>query len=207
MGSYWEDRFQTEGKVWGETPSVITTKAISSFRQRGVKQVLVLGAGYGRNTKELAKYFKVDGIEVSGAAVKLAREWDTHSNVIHASVLDVKLPQKYDAVFCYNLLHLFKRQERNVIIGKCSEFLRKGGSGFFTLFSDEDSNCGKGSLLEPNTYEYKQGKFAHFFNELDLSHHFANYTILDTGSFREQLHYAHEQSTWIDLRYVSFLKD
>ncbi|WP_427052144.1 class I SAM-dependent methyltransferase [Paenibacillus sp. TC-CSREp1] len=171
-----------------------------------MKQVLVLGAGYGRNTKELAKYFKVDGIEVSASAVKLAREWDTRSNMIQASVLDVELPKKYDAVFCYNLLHLFKQEERNVIINKCSMLLQERGVGFFTVFSDEDSSCGKGALLEPNTYEYKTGKFAHFFSEMDLKDHFRNFTILETGSFREQLHYAHQQRSWIHLRYVSFLK-
>ncbi|WP_339167500.1 class I SAM-dependent methyltransferase [Paenibacillus sp. FSL R5-0341] len=206
MGSYWEDRFEMEGRIWGELPSEMAFKAISLYKQFNIKKVLVLGAGYGRNTKELSNFFDVDGIEISSTAIKLAREFDTKSNFIHASIFDIELEERYDAIFCYNLLHLFKQNERDLIINKCIELLNENGVSFFSVFSDEDSNNGKGNQIEPCTYEYKKGKYAHFFTEDDLMEHFKHFTILETGHLKEQLFYTHQSSTWISLRYISTLK-
>ncbi|MFE6074433.1 class I SAM-dependent methyltransferase [Paenibacillus sp. NPDC057886] len=206
MGSYWEHRFEMEGKIWGEDPSEMVFKAISLYKQFNVKKVLVLGAGYGRNSKELSKVFDVDGIEFSSTAIELAKEFDPKSNFIHSSIFDMELEKKYDAIFCYNLLHLFKRQERHLIINKCSELLNENGLGFFSVFSDEDSNNEKGNQIEPYTYEYKKGKFAHFFTEDDLKKHFEYFTILEIGHFKEKLFYTHQNSSWINLRHISVLK-
>jgi len=206
MESYWEDRFELEGQIWGEVPSEMVFKAIAIFKQFDIRKVIVLGAGYGRNSKELSKIFEVDGIEISSAALELAKEFDTKSNFIHSSIFDIDLEKKYDAIFCYNLLHLFKHQERQLLINKCIELLNKNGLGFFSVFSDDDSNNEKGNQIEPYTYEYKEGKYAHFFTENDLKKHFEYFTIMETGHFKEQLFYTHQNSSWINLRYISVLK-
>ncbi|MEN1989647.1 class I SAM-dependent methyltransferase [Paenibacillus hubeiensis] len=205
MESYWEHRFETEGKIWGEDPSQSVYKAISLFRQYNFKNILVLGAGYGRNTKELSNFFDVDGIEISSTAIKHAKEFDTRTNFIHSSIFDIELEKKYDAIFCYNLLHLFKQQERLLIIDKCKKLLKKNGLGFFTVFSDKDSNK-KGTEIEPFTYEYKQGKIAHFFTDDDLREHFKDFTILETSHFKEQLAYTHQSNAWIQLRSIIITK-
>lgn len=156
--------------------------------------------------KNLSKSFDVDGIEISSTAVKQAKEFDTKTNFIHSSIFDLELIKRYDAIFCYNLLHLFKQQERLLIIEKCKKLLKNNGVGFFTVFSDKDSNK-KGTEIEPFTYEYKKGKIAHFFTEDDLKEHFKDFTILETDHFKEQLSYTHQDSTWIHLRYIIVLKD
>ncbi|MBT2289408.1 hypothetical protein J7E73_09740 [Paenibacillus albidus] len=50
-----------------------------------------------------------------------------------------------------------------------------------------DANCGIGRMLEPGTYEYKEGKYAHFFSEADLLAHFAGTQVMETGSYVETL--------------------
>lgn len=66
--------------------------------------------------------------------------------------------------------------------------LRPGGLLYFTSFSDEDPNYGCGRRLEPGTYEYKEGKYAHFFSDADLREHFAGTEIVETGTFTDSLH-------------------
>ncbi|MRN52847.1 class I SAM-dependent methyltransferase [Paenibacillus monticola] len=187
MSEYWSQRFTQEGMIWGSEPSPTALLARDIFRRHQLKSVLVPGAGYGRNTKVFSEEFQTYGIELSQAALEMAVDWDPMSCFIAGSALDYRLDKQVDAVYCYDVLHLFLEEDRRRLIANCLEQLRPGGLLFFTSFSDEDSNFGCGRFLEPGTYEYKEGKFAHFFSEADLREHFAGTEILDTGSQLETL--------------------
>jgi hypothetical protein len=80
--------------------------------------------------------------------------------------------------------------------------LKELGVMYFTCFSDCDFNNGVGREIEEGTYEYKKGKYAHFFTEEDLKGHFNDLNILETGSIRETLIYAEKQQKKYELRYI-----
>ncbi len=187
MSEYWSRRFAQEGMIWGSEPSPTAQAARDIFRQHNVKSVLVPGAGYGRNTKVFSDEFKTLGIELSEDALKMAAEWDPKSHFISGSVLDPISEVQVDAVYCYDVLHLFLEEDRRRLVANCLEQLRPDGLLYFTSFSDGDANNGCGTLLEPGTYEYKEGKYAHFFSEEDLRQHFAGTKIITTGSCVETL--------------------
>jgi len=48
---YWDKRFRSEGKIWGDQPSQSALIALKYFETRNIKSILVPGSGYGRNTK------------------------------------------------------------------------------------------------------------------------------------------------------------
>ncbi|ADM71125.1 hypothetical protein GMA19_03322 [Paenibacillus polymyxa E681] len=166
MGDYWNKRFTEEGMIWGCEPSQTVTQAIDLFKKNNVHDILVPGAGYGRNTKALSSYFQVDGI------------------------------------YCYDLLHLFLLEDRKKLIQNCVKHLKELGVMYFTCFSDCDFNNGVGREIEEGTYEYKKGKYAHFFTEEDLIEHFNDLIILETGSIRETLIYAEKKQKKYELRYI-----
>ncbi|MNI65364.1 Methyltransferase domain protein [compost metagenome] len=149
--------------------------------------MLVPGAGYGRNTKVFSGEFTTYGIELSAEAVALAAEWDPRTTIITGSALEPQLDEMVDAIYCYDVLHLFLADERKQLIEACLAQLKPGGLLYFTSFSDEDPNNGCGRLLEPGTYEYKPDKYAHFFSEEDLRNHFTGTEIRVTGSCIERL--------------------
>ncbi|MFF2017690.1 class I SAM-dependent methyltransferase [Paenibacillus sp. NPDC058177] len=202
MQAYWEKRFESEENIWGDKPSNSVYKAISLFNQNHLNRILVSGAGYGRNTKELSKHFHVDGIEISSHAIRLAQEFDSTTTFIHDSVLDLKLDEQYEGIYCYNLLHLFMQEERHLIVDNCKKALKDNGIAFFTVFSDKDHSNKQGLEVEPGTYEYKQDKIAHFFTEQDLREHFVHFQIIDCGEVKEQLSYHNQSHAFIDLRYI-----
>ncbi|MCC3258857.1 hypothetical protein LLE87_11770 [Paenibacillus polymyxa] len=72
---------------------------------------------------------------------------------------------------------------------------------YFTCFSDRDFNNGVGRKVEEGTYEYKKGKYAHFFTEKNLIEHFNDLNILETGSIKEYLTHAEKQQEY-ELRYI-----
>ncbi|QSF46768.1 class I SAM-dependent methyltransferase [Paenibacillus tianjinensis] len=187
MSQYWSGRFAREGMIWGKEPSPSAEWARGIFEDAGLNSVLVPGAGYGRNTKVFSGAFTTYGIELSTEALELAAEWDPATVFIAGSALERQLDVLVDAVYCYDVLHLFLEEERKKLIAASLAQLRTGGLLYFTSFSDEDCNNGCGRRLEPGTYEYKSGKYAHFFSEADLRSHFSGAEIIQTGSFPERL--------------------
>lgn len=202
MSDYWSRRFAQEGMIWGSMPSPTALEAKDLFRQHHVNTVLVPGAGYGRNTKVFSAEFQTVGVELSEAALKMAVEWDPKSHFILASALDPISGEKVDAIYCYDVLHLFLEADRHRLVANCLQQLKPGGLLYFTSFSDEDANNGCGELLEQGTYEYKEGKYAHFFTDEDLRQHFEGTEIIKTGSCLEELYGPLGTSHQYTLRFI-----
>lgn len=203
MRSYWNDRYSNEGMIWGQEPSNTVYHAHKIFQNNKTTTVLVPGSGYGRNTKVLSSYYEVDGIELSSDAIKLAKEWDPKSHFICKSVLEpVTEEKKYDAIYCFDVLHLFLEQDREKFIHNCVQQLNEGGLMYFTCFSDEDHNNGVGRKIEEGTFEYMEGKYAHFFTEDDLINHFEGLEVIEIGSTCERLTYDDHKMKEYTLRYI-----
>jgi SAM-dependent methyltransferase len=183
MKGYWDGRFAGESLIWGTAPSTTAEAALALFRARGAARLLVPGAGYGRNTRLFAAAgFQVDGIEISPEAVALARAHDPRTAFTCACVLDAPLASAaYDAVYCFNVLHLFRRPERALFVERCHRALRRGGLAYFAVFADTEKSFGQGRQVEENTFESKPGRPVHYFTDRDLRDHFALFAVRETG--------------------------
>jgi SAM-dependent methyltransferase len=180
---YWDNRFRNEGKIWGESPSTTAQHAIELFRKANVKSVLIPGSGYGRHTRFFSDLgFEVTGIEISAVACNLARQFDPISRFVNASVMDTAFDKhRYDGIYCFNVLHLFRESDRQEFIKQCNNKLNTGGLMFFAVFSEKESSFGEGNETEKNTFESKPGRPVHYFTEEDLKAHFVKYELVDTG--------------------------
>jgi 2-polyprenyl-3-methyl-5-hydroxy-6-metoxy-1,4-benzoquinol methylase len=201
--AYWDQRYNAEGKIWGEKPSFTTLRALEIFQKAKVKTILVPGSGYGRHTTFFSKAgFRVTGIEISSVAVELARKFDPFSHFYNASVLEMSEEYgQFDAIYCFNVLHLFLEKERISFIQGCAERLNKNGLMYFTVFSEKEADFGKGATVEENTFETRPGRPAHYFTEDDLRRHFASYQIKDTGLMEDPEDHGGKPHTHI-LRYI-----
>jgi SAM-dependent methyltransferase len=126
---YWDKRFLVEGKIWGDLPSKSANHALMLFKKHNISSILVPGSGYGRNTKLFSQNgFKVTGVEISKIAYEIALNFDPKTFFVEGSFLDISLSdQKYDAIYCFNLLHLFNEVNRRIFIKKCNNILRNPG--------------------------------------------------------------------------------
>lgn len=183
LGPYWDRRFETEGKVWGEQPSATAVYAKRLFDGRNIAELLVPGAGYGRNTKLFSmEGYRVTGIEISAKALQIAALYDPGTAFIHASALDDPVDaNRFDAVYCFNVLHLFREEERKMLVSLCGKWLKPTGCAFFTVFSIDEPSFGKGRKAEMNTFESKPGRPVHYFSDTDLREHFREFDILESG--------------------------
>jgi SAM-dependent methyltransferase len=169
MNDYWDVRFQNEGLMWGIEPSDVVVRCEQKFKENSVKDILIMGIGYGRNGKFFIENgYNVDGIELSEEAIKLGESFCPKIKFINASFLDINLNKECDAILCYSILHLFKEKDRKKIIGNCIKHCRNNGLILLSCFSVNDKTFGTGNKIEDNTYEIKSGKIVHFFTESEI---------------------------------------
>ena len=203
MNEYWDIRFNTEDKIWGQSPSRTADYALQLFKQNAVNRLLVPGAGYGRNTRLFsASGIKVAGVEISEKACKIARSFDPAMRIYNDTVLDMSfLAHNYDAVYCFNTLHLFREYDRWLFIDQCIRRIKKQGLMFFTVFSEKEESFGKGKQVEKNTFESKPGRPVHYFNEDDLKAYFKKMEIVETGIMEDPEDHGSGPHTHL-LRYI-----
>ena len=146
MTEFWESSFIENQTMWGFEPtdSAIVTKDF--FLNKGVKDILVPGMGYGRNAKVfMDNGIDVTGIEISKTAIDLARQNGLELNIFHGSVADMPFDNKlYDGIFCHALIHLLNKNDREKFIKDCYNQLKPNGYMIFTTVSKEASMFGQG---------------------------------------------------------------
>jgi len=210
MKSYWDFRFRDEGRIWGTAPSVTAGMAAKIFLRAGhIKKILVPGAGYGRNAKFFcAAGFAVTGVEISGEAFLLSRTYNPEAGFHLGSFLD-PFPGEdggYDAIYCYNVLHLFRQNERELFVRKSFRALREGGITFFVVFSEKEKSFGKGRQVEENSFESKPGRPVHYFTEQDLRRHFCMFDPLAAGIVEDPENHGDEGPHVHLVRYIAAIK-
>ena len=185
--TYWDDRFSKGGKIWGNLPSKSALHCLDLFKKQKIKNVFVPGSGYGRHTKLFStNKYQVVGIEISETAFELSKQFDPKTKFINSSVLEVdEWTENIDAIFCFNVLHLFTINDRINFLKICYNQLSPGGVCFFTVFSDKETSFGNGKEIEKYTFESKPGRPTHYFTEADLIDHFKDFHLLEIGIIDE----------------------
>lgn len=133
----------------------------------------------------------------------MAKEFDPKTKFINGSVLDMPFTdEKYDAIYCFNTLHLFLRKERIKFLTKCYNHLKENGFVFFTMFSKKERSFGTGKEIEEDTFESKPGRPTHYFSKKDLIQHFKDYLIIKTGIVEDQENHGEIGPHIHKLRYI-----
>lgn len=201
---YWNDRYSDGGKIWGTEPSKTAKYALKLFNNYDIRNLLIPGSGYGRHTKYFSENnYNVTGIEISATGINIAKEFDGKSKYILGSVLDMPFNDvKFDAIFCYNVLHLLLKNERTIFIEKCYNQLDYKGFAFFAVFSNEEQSYGRGKMIEENTFESKPYRPTHYYTEQDLLDEFNYFSVIDTGIIEENENHGELGPHTHKLRYI-----
>jgi SAM-dependent methyltransferase len=178
--------------------------AIELFKKTGVHEVLIPGSGYGRNADAFARTgFEVTGIENSKTAVSIAMQGSLGVRYHYGSVLDMPFDNSvYDAIYCFNLLHLFRKNDRVAFLQRCRSQLKEGGVIFFVVFSDKESGYGTGKMVEENTFESRPGREVHYYSDEDLVSEFRDFEIITTGMMEDPEEHGKEGRHIHLLRYI-----
>lgn len=189
MRAFWDSSFIEHEAMWGfqATNSAILTKDL--FLEKEIKDILVPGIGYGRNAQVfMENNIKVTGIEISQAAIALAREhYSPGLEIFLGSVTDMPFDNHlYDGIFCYGLVYLLSPDQRKKMINDCFNQLKPGGWMVFSVISVNSPNYGKGKEVGKDTFEVGKGGQVFFYDTTAVREEFGNYGLLDFFEIDEQ---------------------
>lgn len=128
---FWNNRYQKEGQIWGETPSMCAI-AVKNRLQSG--NIIDIGCGYGRDSIYLAEAgFQVTGVDISETAIDLCRELarekgDESQFCLKEDMIFETHRDYFDAAISNRALHLMiHAEERRKFIDEIYHVLKSGG--------------------------------------------------------------------------------
>jgi len=168
----WDMRFEREGALWGEEPSVGAKFALDYFAKHGARTVLDVACGYGRDSVFLARKFDVTGIDSSAVGVRMASERALREGVAASFLLgDIRAMQfpsdRFDAALCNGILAHMIGEERPRVASEVERVLRRGGALVVSEFSTSRKPRGAREV-EPSTFAEKDGHVHHYFTRKEL---------------------------------------
>lgn len=188
MTEFWEAAFTKMQLGWGLEPTTSALLACERLAQVGAKQILIPGIGYGRNAGPfIERGMAVTGIEISETAIELARsQLGLDIPIFHGSVTDMPFDdRKYDAVFCYGLIHLLDAAGREKLLRDCYRQLAPGGHMIFTVISKRAPMYGQGPRLGEDWYERLPGLPMYFYDAHSVEREFGAYGLLEFSDIDE----------------------
>lgn len=169
---HWQAVYAEHPAMYGGEPSEPARHAAGVFAAAGVREVLELGAGHGRDTLFLARrgftvhatdFSSVALEQLSGAAV--ANGLEAKLRLLLHDVRDpLPLPEAcVDAAFAHMLLCMaLSTAQIHALVGEVARVLKPGGIFTYTVRHNGDAHYGTGLGHGDDIYEH--GGFAvHFF--------------------------------------------
>ncbi|WP_067826279.1 class I SAM-dependent methyltransferase [Nocardia inohanensis] len=170
---HWQQTYRSHPGIYGSEPSETAVYAGRLFRDRGVREVLELGAGHGRDSIHLARQgFHVRATDFSAVALEQLRADAEHAGLadrVDAFEHDARhpIPLRYDsvdAVYAHLLLCMnLSTREILDLVGEIRRVLRPGGVFVYTVRNTEDAQYGTGRAFGDDIYE-QDGFAVHFFS-------------------------------------------
>lgn len=177
MAEFWEESFKVNREMWGFDPAKSTVLINDFFVEQSVKNVLIPGIGYGRNAQLFRENgMQVTGIEISKTAIDLAHKHFGENLLIHhGSATEMSFDENlYDGIYCYALLHLLDKNEREKLIQDCYDQLAENGFMVFATVSKKAPMFGQGIPISKDRFEVFGSVKMYFYDRESIEKDFAN---------------------------------
>lgn len=188
MIEFWEKAFKDKQEMWGLEPAKSTLLAKDFFLEKGLKNILIPGIGYGRNAKPfLDAGIQVTGIEISKTAISLANKYFGNDlKIHHGSVTEMPFEdKKYDGIFCYGLIYLLDESERTKLIQDCYNQLSNDGFMIFTAITKNAQTYGQGTLVSKDRFEQFGGVQLFFYDNETIEQEFGKFGLFEVSEVIE----------------------
>ena len=177
MAEFWEEAFKDKQEMWGLEPAKSAVLTKDFFVEHKVRNVLIPGIGYGRNAQIFTDNgMTVTGIEISQTAIDLAKKYFGKDLTIHhGSVTEMTFDNNlYDGIFCYGLIYLLDKDEREKLIQDCFNQLTENGFMVFTSITKDAETYGLGTQISKDQFEMFGGVKIFFYDKETIEEDFGN---------------------------------
>jgi SAM-dependent methyltransferase len=170
---HWSEILERRADRYGTAASAPVEYAAERFERAGVRDVLELGAGQGRDSLYLARRgFAVRALDFADSGVEAikakAREARLEAS-LHASAHDCREPLpfadgSFDACYSHMLYCMaLTTTQLSALSAEVLRVLRPGGIQVYTVRSTADPDCGAGIACGDGLHE-SNGFIVHFFS-------------------------------------------
>jgi SAM-dependent methyltransferase len=188
MTEFWEEAFKDKQEMWGLEPAKSTVLTKDFFVEHKVTNVLIPGIGYGRNAQIFMENgMTVAGIEISQTAINLAQKhFGSDLTIYHGSVTEMPFDDKlFDGIYCYGLIYLLDKDERNKLIQNCFSQLTENGFMVFTAITKDAQTYGQGTLISKDRFEMFGGVKIFFYDKETIEEEFGNAGLFEVTEVTE----------------------
>ena len=138
MSDYYDEKYQSEGRFWGEQPTSLAHKVLEALPPGGSPRLLEIGCGEGRDLVFFARNgYQVAGFDLSSEGVRktvdYADELNLSVDVFQADLNEFRLQDRFDVVFSSGTLQYIPSGLREGIIANYKKFTNPGGIHAFTI--------------------------------------------------------------------------
>ena len=194
QSQHWEASFLSKPEMFGLEPSVAAIKALKTFQEKNIKNIVELGAGLGRDTVFFANNFiHVEALDYSKTSIESITSKSKKlklDNYIKTKIFDVrkKLPFEDNSIdgcfshmlYCMALSNLDLENLNNEIC----RVLKPGGINIYTVRHTDDGDYKNGTHIGEDLYE-NDGFIVHFFSKDKVNQLSKGFDILDIEKFEE----------------------
>lgn len=188
MAEFWEEAFKDKQEMWGWEPAKSAVLTKDFFVVHKVKNILIPGIGYGRH----AQVFKengmtVTGIEISQTAIDIAKKhFGNGLTIHHGSVTEMPFDNYlYDGIFCYGLIYLLDKAEREKLVRDCHKQLIENGVMVFTAITKDAQTYGQGTLIDKDRFEMFGGVKIFFYDRKTIEEEFRESGLFEITEITE----------------------
>ena len=161
LSDIWNKVYDSDVSFFGDDPGNFGLECYEESKKRGVKKILELGCGQGRDTI----FFACNGIDViaidsSQIAIndlsKITTEKDLPVKaMVHNASEGIPFYGSYfDAVYSHMFFNMrFTDDQLKYLFVEVNRVLKDGGLNLFSVISDNDAMYKKGIEVEKNIYD------------------------------------------------------
>lgn len=182
----WDETYKQK-EFFGSEPSELGQRALQVFKQRGMRKILELGCGQGRDTwLFLQNGLNVTALDYSETGVCYMRDRSKERGLDRNFVIEVQDVRKgiplpdgaFDAIFSHMFFTMeMTEAEISAIMKECLRVLRPGGLNIYSVRNFHDPHYGKFTPRGEDMYENPMGFVVHFFDEAKVKRLSQGYEI------------------------------
>ena len=194
QSQYWEASFSSKPEMFGLEPSIAAVKALISFKEQNIKNIVEFGAGLGRDSIYFAQNsINVQALDYSRTAIESITNKAKKLNLaefIKPKFFDVrkKLPfenNTIDGCFSHMLYCMaLSNSDLENLNNEIWRILKPGAINIYTVRQTDDGDYKNGIHRGENLYE-NDGFIIHFFSKDKVNQPSKGFKVLDIEKFEE----------------------